>query len=116
MAYYPPSHTAGSPPAPLTPWFLDGEGIEHRVVQSDIPRYLGNDATVKRGQRDGRSGYWYYSYRPLTTAMVRSLKDDSERYNNERRETRRRQGQDEVGSDAIAKFGDRITFFSRTAD
>jgi hypothetical protein len=29
--------------------------------------------------------------------MVRSLRDDSERYNNERRETRRRQGQDEVG-------------------
>ncbi|KAI5812268.1 hypothetical protein BZA77DRAFT_147042 [Pyronema omphalodes] len=96
MAYYPTSQNAGPSPASLTPWFLDGEGIEHRVVQSDIPRYLGNDATVKRGQKDGRSGYWYYSYRPLTTAMVRSLKDDSERYNNERRETRRRQGQDEV--------------------
>ncbi|CCX12948.1 Similar to hypothetical protein [Tuber melanosporum Mel28]; acc. no. XP_002835255 [Pyronema omphalodes CBS 100304] len=93
MAYYPPSHTAGSPPAPLTPWFLDGEGIEHRVVQSDIPRYLGNDATVKRGQRD---------------AMVRSLKDDSERYNNERRETRRRQGQDEVDYHVSKTFYDSL--------
>ena len=33
-------------------WFLDGEGIEHRVVQTDIPRYLGNDATVRRGTHD----------------------------------------------------------------
>ena len=33
-------------------WFLDGEGIEHRVVQTDIPRYLGNDAVVKRGTHE----------------------------------------------------------------
>lgn len=35
-------------------WFLDGEGIEHRVVQSDIPRYLGNDALVRRGVQEVR--------------------------------------------------------------
>ncbi|KAF8543277.1 hypothetical protein BDD12DRAFT_821568 [Trichophaea hybrida] len=66
-------------------WFLDGEGIEHRVVQSDIPRYLGNDATVMRGSGpDGRHGYVYQAYRPLTSAMIRSLKEDSLRYNRER--------------------------------
>lgn len=47
----PPAPASSRPPAPPTyaQWFLDGEGIEHRVVQSDIPRYLGNDATVRRG-------------------------------------------------------------------
>jgi hypothetical protein len=33
-------------------WFVEGEGIEHRVIQTDLPRYLGNGATLRRGMRD----------------------------------------------------------------
>ncbi|KAF8247785.1 hypothetical protein K440DRAFT_643423 [Wilcoxina mikolae CBS 423.85] len=80
MAHYPaPRHPANSQ------WFLDGEGIEQRVVLSDIPRMLGNDATVRRGSGPaGRMGYIYSAYRPLTPAMIQSLKEDSQRYNYER--------------------------------
>lgn len=36
----------------LAGWWIESEGIEHRVIQTDIARYLGNDATVRRGDRD----------------------------------------------------------------
>ncbi|KAF8248117.1 hypothetical protein K440DRAFT_264593 [Wilcoxina mikolae CBS 423.85] len=86
MENYDYRRQAPPPPPPQNdPWFLDGEGIEHRVVQSDIPRYLGNNATIRRGTGpENRPGYWYYAYRPLTDAMVQSLKDDSQRYYLER--------------------------------
>jgi len=44
MAYYP-----HPPQGSKSQWFLDGEGIEYRVIQADISLYLGCDATVTLG-------------------------------------------------------------------
>ena len=48
-------------------YFLPGEDINREVIQYDIVRYLGNDATVRPYQhRDGRQGYLIMAYRALT--------------------------------------------------
>ena len=53
--YYPPPQP---PPVDepvvddIKAWWVDGDGIEHRVIQTDIARYLGNDATVRRGDKN----------------------------------------------------------------
>ncbi|KAA8900561.1 hypothetical protein FN846DRAFT_139757 [Sphaerosporella brunnea] len=71
-------------------YFLDGEGIEHHVIQSDLPRYLGSDAVMRRGKDPvtGRRGYLYSAYRPLTTNMIRSLKADTAKWLAEKKELR----------------------------
>jgi hypothetical protein len=49
-------------------YFLPGEDINREVVQADICRYLGNDATVRPYQHpDGRQGYIIRSYRAPTS-------------------------------------------------
>jgi hypothetical protein len=49
-------------------YFLPGEDINREVIQYDIHRYLGNDATVRPYQHpDGRQGYLIKAYRALTT-------------------------------------------------
>ncbi|KAI5791880.1 hypothetical protein EDC01DRAFT_98997 [Geopyxis carbonaria] len=68
------------------PYFLDGTGIEHHVIQTDIPRYLGNDAQVKRGTHQGVDGFKFSGYRPLTSAMIRSLREDSSKWLKERQD------------------------------
>lgn len=73
------------------PWFVDGEGIERRVIQTDLPRYLGNGTTLRAGMGpDNCPGYWYNAYRPLTDQMIASLKADSARWLNEKRESNRK--------------------------
>jgi hypothetical protein len=52
-------------------YFLPGEDINREVIQFDICRYLGNDATVRSYQHpDGRQGYLIRAYRALTTVGV----------------------------------------------
>jgi hypothetical protein len=49
-------------------YFLPGEDINREVIQYDITRYLGNDATVRPYQHpDGRQGYLIKAYRAPTT-------------------------------------------------
>lgn len=73
------------------PWFVDGEGIERRVIQTDLPRYLGNGTTLRAGMGpDNCPGYWYNAYRPLTDQMIASLKADSARWLSEKRESSRK--------------------------
>jgi hypothetical protein len=49
-------------------YFLPGEGINREVIQNDITRYLGNDATVRPyAHPDGRQGYLIRACRPPTT-------------------------------------------------
>jgi hypothetical protein len=49
-------------------YFLPGEGINREVIQNDICRYLGVDATVRPYTHpDGRQGYLIEAYRALTT-------------------------------------------------
>jgi hypothetical protein len=53
MSYYPPSYQQPSPSYPQTidwPFNLPADGIEHQVIQTDICRYLGRDARVRRGR------------------------------------------------------------------
>lgn len=59
------------------PYWIDGEGIDHQVIQLDIQRYLGNDAVIKKGMKDGRDGYWYNGYRALTSKMEASIRENS---------------------------------------
>ena len=49
-------------------YFLPGEEINREVIQYDICRYLGNDATVRPyTHTDGRQGYLIKAYRAPTT-------------------------------------------------
>ncbi|CAG8975818.1 hypothetical protein HYALB_00009398 [Hymenoscyphus albidus] len=70
-------------------YFLPKEGIDKEVIQADIGRYLGNDASVRIGNyqdpttRIVRQGYLINAYRNLTTAMIEDLKSDTERWRTE---------------------------------
>lgn len=75
-----------------TEYFCPGEGIEREVIQHEICKYLGQDATCRPGRnQDGRSGYWVRAYRPFTTAMEQSLREDTIKWQRER-ERRAKQG------------------------
>ncbi|RMZ83676.1 hypothetical protein DV738_g1030, partial [Chaetothyriales sp. CBS 135597] len=69
-------------------FFIDGAGIEHQVIQTDICRHLGNDATVRRFTQNGREGYMVRGYRALTTAQLDDLKEASAKYRRYRRNDR----------------------------
>ena len=52
----------------LNDYFLPGKDINREVIQADICRYLGGDATVRPSTHpDGRQGYLIKAYRALTT-------------------------------------------------
>jgi hypothetical protein len=57
-------------------YFLPGEGFNREVIQHDICRYLGNDATVRPYQHsDGRQGYLIRSYRaPTSVSSIQTVK------------------------------------------
>jgi len=55
------------------PWFVDGEGIERRVIQTDLPRYLGNGTTLRAGM--GPDVRW----RPVSAEDVCLLSADGSR-------------------------------------
>ncbi|KAJ4658490.1 hypothetical protein HRR90_002046 [Exophiala dermatitidis] len=75
-----------------TEYFCPGEGIEREVIQHEICKYLGQDATCRPTRSDeARQGYWVKAYRPFTTAMVQSLREETIRWQRER-ERRARQG------------------------
>ncbi|RPB09557.1 hypothetical protein P167DRAFT_577166 [Morchella conica CCBAS932] len=76
------------------PFFLAGDGIAREVIQTDIPRYLGNNAVCKPGNRQGQSGFLYKGYRPLTDAQIQSLKEDSVKYTKEKQQHSLRYGRD----------------------
>ncbi|KAL2269399.1 hypothetical protein VTJ83DRAFT_1583 [Remersonia thermophila] len=92
MAGRPSSNWSNTPPtAPprQNEYFVPRDGIDREVIQSDICRYLGNDALVRPGtyEKDGQviQGYYITAYRNLTTAMIEDLKADSARWQAERR-------------------------------
>jgi len=64
----------------LNVYFLRDDGIDEEVIATEICRYLGNDASVRKGlYLDLAStgfrwdGYRITSYEPLTPAMLREL-------------------------------------------
>ncbi|KAH8838480.1 hypothetical protein MCOR27_008467 [Pyricularia oryzae] len=77
-------------------YFLPRDGIDREVITADICRYLGNDALVRPGhlERDGRvvQGYYITAYRNLTSAMIESLKEDSQKWVEEKRRAQGAQG------------------------
>ncbi|KIV85212.1 hypothetical protein, variant [Exophiala sideris] len=76
----------------LNEYFCPGEGIDREVIQHEICKYLGQDATCRPGRNtDGRSGYLVRAYRPFTTAMEQSLREDTIKWQRER-ERRARSG------------------------
>ncbi|CAN8100083.1 unnamed protein product [Discula destructiva] len=72
-------------------YFVPRDGIDREVITADICRYLGNDALVRPGTYQDPStgqlmqGYHITAYRNLTSAMIQSLKEDSSRWDTERR-------------------------------
>jgi hypothetical protein len=69
-------------------WFIPGDGIALEVITADIQRYLGRDATVRPGvgieEYQGLPGYWITAYRTLTRQMIRDIRADSQRWQQER--------------------------------
>jgi hypothetical protein len=58
-------------PISFKEYFLPGEDINREVIERDIVRHLGNDATVRPYQsRDGRQGYLIRASRVPTTVGV----------------------------------------------
>lgn len=90
----------------LLPFFLSGDGIKRQVIQTDIPRYLGNNAYSRPGHNQGVEGYWYFGYRPLTDAQVQSLKVDSQKWSNERELMSRHYPNRDIGYTSSATFRD----------
>ncbi|KAF7514407.1 hypothetical protein GJ744_000177 [Endocarpon pusillum] len=75
----------------LTAYFLPGENISREVIQADICRYLGADATCMPARnREGVPGYMIRAYRMLTTKMIEDLMADSKRWDEELRRSRNR--------------------------
>ncbi|PSS03285.1 hypothetical protein BD289DRAFT_220579 [Coniella lustricola] len=72
-------------------YFVPRDGIDREVITADICRYLGNDALVRPGTYTDPStgqmmqGYRVTAYRALTSAMIQDLKNDSARWERERR-------------------------------
>ncbi|KAF3760124.1 putative Hkr1 [Cryphonectria parasitica EP155] len=72
-------------------YFVPRDGIDREVITADICRYLGNDALVRPGNYTDPTtgqmmqGYRVTAYRALTTAMIQDLKNDSARWEQERR-------------------------------
>lgn len=81
------------PAARTNEYFVPKNGIDREVITADICRYLGNDALVRPGTYEDpvtrvvQQGYFITAYRNLTTAMIADLKQDSERWDAERRQT-----------------------------
>ncbi|KAL1837441.1 hypothetical protein VTJ49DRAFT_3778 [Mycothermus thermophilus] len=79
MAGRPPSNRSSQPAAAAPPrqneYFVPRDGIDREVIQSDICRYLGNDALVRPGTYETDTG----------EAMIEDLKADSARWQAERR-------------------------------
>lgn len=89
-----PGRSRDDPRPNYNEYFLPGDGIDREVIQSEICRYLGQDATCKPGAHsDGRRGYIIRAYRALTTEMIRSLKEDSSKYAREKENAVRRNRQ-----------------------
>ncbi|KAF8429184.1 hypothetical protein EV426DRAFT_211810 [Tirmania nivea] len=67
-------------------FYISAEGISRDVITTDICRYLGNNARVRPNtDANGKIiGYWYCAYRALTDEMVRSLQEDSARWQREK--------------------------------
>lgn len=108
---YPPSYQYDDRPSgrDMLPFFVSGEGIKRQVIQTDLPRYLGNNAYSRPGHNQGVEGYWYTAYRPLTDAQIQSLKVDSQKWNSERElMSRHYPGRDPPGYERSATFRDSL--------
>ncbi|RPB05043.1 hypothetical protein L873DRAFT_1663413 [Choiromyces venosus 120613-1] len=93
----------------MLPFFVPGDGIKRQVIQTDLPRYLGNNAYSRPGKNQGVDGFWYTAYRPLTDAQIQSLKVDSQRWSNERElMSHRHPGRDLPGYERSATFRDSL--------
>lgn len=73
-------------------YFVPRDGIDREVITADVCRYLGNDALVRPGSyedpktRVRQEGYFITAYRNLTSAMIADLKQDSARWEAERKQ------------------------------
>ncbi|KAL8412874.1 hypothetical protein RB596_009435 [Gaeumannomyces avenae] len=96
-----PPATSGTPQQPAATtrnneYFLPRDGIDREVITADICRYLGNDALVRPGHLEKNDriiqGYYITAYRNLTSAMIESLKEDSQKWVEEKRRAQGAQG------------------------
>jgi len=60
--------------------FVPGDGIQWEVISGNIRRYLGPDALIQPGERDGVQGYWITANEPLTEQMINEIQVDSQRW------------------------------------
>jgi len=74
--------------AQLNEYFVEGEGIHREVLQMEICRYLGAEATCRPGEYNGRHGYRVKALRPFTPEMIHDLKTASRDYISENRDRR----------------------------
>lgn len=89
-----PGRSRDEPRPDYNEYFLPADGIDRGVIQSEICRYLGQDAVCKPGTNtDGRRGYVIRAYRALTSEMIRSLKEDSAKYLRMKEDAQRRKQQ-----------------------
>ncbi|MCJ1248733.1 hypothetical protein MMC30_005952 [Trapelia coarctata] len=90
----PPRETAKAVPPRLNEYFIEGEGISREVLQIDICKHLGPEATSRPATYNGKSGFLIKALRPFTPAQLEDLKAASEGYRYEASSIRRQGGQD----------------------
>ncbi|ERF76734.1 hypothetical protein EPUS_02273 [Endocarpon pusillum Z07020] len=64
----------------MATYFLPSEGISPEIIQADLGKHLGRDATFRPGtNREGIPGYLIRAGRPLTQNMISELMVNSKR-------------------------------------
>ena len=85
-------HTARKRGPSLNEFFISSEGINREVLQKEICRFLGPEATSRPFLYEGVHGYKIKAVRPFTPPMLDDLISLSKAYVSEMNETKKRRG------------------------
>lgn len=84
-----PAREPARPAKQLNEYFIEGDGISREVLQIDICKHLGPEATSRPGTYNSKKGFFIKALRPFTTAQLEDLRAASEGYQNEAENMRR---------------------------
>ncbi|MCJ1416439.1 hypothetical protein MMC32_002775 [Xylographa parallela] len=92
---YPAEKPAREPPRDrtvrdLNEYFIDGQGISRAVLQMDICKYLGPEATSRPGTYHDKTGFFVRAVRAFTPEQLDDLRASSRLYSSETRDSRDR--------------------------
>ncbi|MCJ1437032.1 hypothetical protein MMC27_006417 [Xylographa pallens] len=87
----------------LNEYFVDGQGISRAVLQMDICKYLGPEATSRPGTYHDKTGFFVRAVRAFTPEQLDDLRASSRLYSSETRDSRDRGYQGTPSTEAVLK-------------